>query len=88
MALINCPECNREINEQATKCPHCGATRIIAVVNKRYAKERMKELVGGKKSGSPLKGCFIAIIVLAGLAVIFAILMSLVAVVAATLMSQ
>lgn len=24
MALIACPECQREISEQATSCPHCG----------------------------------------------------------------
>ncbi len=24
MALINCPECNKEVSESVTKCPHCG----------------------------------------------------------------
>ena len=24
MALINCPECNKEISDKATACPHCG----------------------------------------------------------------
>ncbi|MBQ2882693.1 MAG: zinc ribbon domain-containing protein [Alphaproteobacteria bacterium] len=24
MALINCPECNREISDKAKACPHCG----------------------------------------------------------------
>ena len=24
MALINCPECNNEISDQASSCPHCG----------------------------------------------------------------
>jgi len=24
MALINCPECGREISDKATVCPHCG----------------------------------------------------------------
>jgi len=24
MALINCPECEREVSEQASACPHCG----------------------------------------------------------------
>lgn len=24
MALINCPECNREISDNAKSCPHCG----------------------------------------------------------------
>ncbi len=25
MALINCPECGREISSSAPSCPHCGA---------------------------------------------------------------
>ena len=24
MALINCPECKREVSDQAYSCPHCG----------------------------------------------------------------
>ena len=24
MALIHCPECVREVSDQATACPHCG----------------------------------------------------------------
>jgi predicted amidophosphoribosyltransferase len=24
MALINCPECKREVSDQAAACPHCG----------------------------------------------------------------
>ena len=24
MALISCPECKKEISDQATSCPHCG----------------------------------------------------------------
>lgn len=24
MALINCPECNNEVSNEATVCPHCG----------------------------------------------------------------
>ena len=24
MAIINCPECNKEISDKATACPHCG----------------------------------------------------------------
>lgn len=24
MALINCPECNKEISDKATVCPNCG----------------------------------------------------------------
>jgi hypothetical protein len=24
MALINCPECKKEISDKAASCPHCG----------------------------------------------------------------
>lgn len=26
MALINCPECGKEISDKASNCPNCGAT--------------------------------------------------------------
>lgn len=26
MALINCPECNKQVSNKADKCPQCGAT--------------------------------------------------------------
>jgi hypothetical protein len=25
MALVSCPECEKEVSDQAAKCPHCGA---------------------------------------------------------------
>lgn len=28
MALINCPECNKEISTKATSCPNCGYTLV------------------------------------------------------------
>lgn len=24
MALIQCPECGKEVSDKARKCPHCG----------------------------------------------------------------
>ena len=24
MALMNCPECGKEISDQVNNCPHCG----------------------------------------------------------------
>jgi len=38
MALINCPECQKEVSETAKRCPHCGYTlkdnkKIIAIVS-------------------------------------------------------
>lgn len=29
MALINCPECQRQTSEKATTCPHCGSPVTI-----------------------------------------------------------
>ena len=26
MALINCPECGRQVSDKAAVCPHCGVT--------------------------------------------------------------
>lgn len=28
MALISCPECNKQISDKAVSCPHCGSTAI------------------------------------------------------------
>ena len=30
MALITCPECNQQISDQATSCPHCGYPLPVA----------------------------------------------------------
>lgn len=30
MALINCPECGKEISDKAPACPHCGCPVVIA----------------------------------------------------------
>ena len=29
MALINCPECRKQISDTADTCPHCGKEREI-----------------------------------------------------------
>ena len=31
MALTNCKKCGKEISDQASKCPHCGASRLDAI---------------------------------------------------------
>ncbi|MFV8816677.1 hypothetical protein [Haliea sp. E17] len=30
MALINCPECNKEVSDKAPACPGCGAPIVAA----------------------------------------------------------
>lgn len=33
MALINCPECGREVSDKAASCPNCGVTINPATIN-------------------------------------------------------
>lgn len=39
MALVNCPECGKQVSDQATNCPHCGYPL------KRVEKEKPKKKV-------------------------------------------
>jgi hypothetical protein len=40
MAMIQCPECDREVSEQAMMCPHCGyPLRAIGVYEYRSERE-------------------------------------------------
>ena len=32
MALINCPECNAQMSDSATSCPHCGKPVVSSQV--------------------------------------------------------
>ena len=34
MALIKCPECGKEISDQANICPHCGYEKIVRNENR------------------------------------------------------
>ena len=38
MALINCPECGKDISTQATTCPHCGITLRSSTTKKKKSK--------------------------------------------------
>ena len=42
MALISCPECGKEISEQADNCPHC-AYPIKKIAQKAEFKEKHKQ---------------------------------------------
>ena len=42
MALINCPECEKEISDKVKACPHCGypmesagVQKVVVVKNKQ-----------------------------------------------------
>lgn len=77
MALINCPECGREISEMAKSCPHCGCPIQKSTENKgsnskpkktHNSKNRNEK---PKKKGSCLK---IVLIVLAALMVLIVLI--------------
>lgn len=50
MALINCPECGREISNKAEKCPHCGCPKsefetniVVKPLEKNYSAKEPQE---------------------------------------------
>jgi uncharacterized membrane protein YvbJ len=45
MALINCPECGKEISNSAVTCPHCGIKLLSFAA--------MKAQMNKKKSSKP-----------------------------------
>lgn len=58
MALINCPECGRQVSDQAEKCPGCGA-----IINKKTAKKNAKQMKSkGRKKKLVIIGILIAIL--------------------------
>ena len=40
MAMINCPECEKEISDKAESCIHCG----FPLINTKCIKEFLEEL--------------------------------------------
>ena len=40
MALIECPECNKEVSDRAISCPHCGFP--IADIQKTESQHTVK----------------------------------------------
>ena len=44
MALINCPECNKEISSTCEKCIHCGYTLNKSVNSNQYTTHNSAEL--------------------------------------------
>ena len=65
MSLIKCPECNREISDQANSCPYCGFP-ISKNLNKEREKEAKKSFTVAYRSGpGGIVGTAIAVFVLA-----------------------
>jgi uncharacterized membrane protein YdbT with pleckstrin-like domain len=47
MALINCPECGREVSREATACPQCGypvAERLAGAATQTHSVEMLLEV--------------------------------------------
>lgn len=64
MALIKCPECNREISDQATACPSCGCPiQAMAYVGPPECCSRCGgRLKKGAEAKSEGSGCLIALV--------------------------
>ena len=60
MALTNCPECGKEISDQADKCPNCGAP------THKGAEERSSK----KKKEKKTRGCLGTILIVFGLLIL------------------
>lgn len=56
MALIQCPECGKEISDQAASCPHCGYPISSKLENEQNIAAEVR-LQGNEdaKSGEPLQ---------------------------------
>lgn len=67
MALINCPECGKQVSDQAQNCPGCGYV-IQGTLADQIIKEEVKQEI---KLG---KGASIAGLIIIGLAYLFTII--------------
>lgn len=71
MALINCPECTKEISDKVKSCPHCGYPFEEDSIQNEEIKPQQVELTGVKISGLNYKRT--ALFTLMGLILIVAI---------------
>ena len=70
MALIHCPECGREISDQAKACPGCGFPMDPqADETRRLAEARANDRVFLKKAGT---GLLLVVLSILGLVVLIA----------------
>lgn len=81
MALIHCPECNSEISDTATVCPHCGydlvnrpeyEKKVTQLTDVPVGRQGMSDIIpgiiifiGGCCTAALIWGIFVAIIGLA-----------------------
>ena len=55
MALINCPECSKEISDKVKSCPYCGYPFDETSIQNEEAKPQQVELTGVRISGGKRK---------------------------------
>ena len=58
MALIPCPDCNRQISESAISCPHCGLPRPLYELRAR--ERRAEEAAAERERRAGIRRLFIA----------------------------
>lgn len=71
MALIKCPECGREISDQAEICINCGI-KIAGMENLHEIVKKKEEEMSQEKSseGTPLVAIFILVIIVISIVII------------------
>lgn len=65
MALIMCPECQKEISDQVSQCPHCGYPLREDEVQKEEVSS-VKVSIGKNKIKKILVGCLCTVVVFLG----------------------
>ncbi len=80
MALIQCPECQREISDQATACPHCGFPIANSTPKNEekenpyettpVSKQEVFETAAKKKHGTLIAIIAIVVLAIAGILII------------------
>ena len=61
MALINCPECGRQISDQAKNCPDCGypIKSEVIIIDERKGRETPPPPVQPTVVVESKEGCFL-----------------------------
>lgn len=76
MALINCPECKKEVSDSATTCPSCGYGVRDHIEREQKAKKTRKRLENSNKLENLIKTkqkCKIAFIVMLLISIVISI---------------
>lgn len=66
MALINCPECNKEISDKVKTCPNCGYPFVVEDTIKQVKSIGLSELVQKKKKLITIIAGMILLIIVSG----------------------